>query len=92
LAWLTPGAQGGLITGCALLYLIDTLTPRARARVGLVCIVAMILLTNVAPVDRYFEDTLAAARGAQLVNLHGLLRWIAVAWPFAAIAWFWRRL
>jgi len=25
------------------------------------------------------------------VNLHGLLRWIAVAWPFAAIVWFWRR-
>lgn len=92
LAWLTPGAQGGLIAGCALLYLIDTLTPRSRARLGLVCMVAVIVLTNLAPIDRYFEDTLAAARGAQLVNLHGLLRWIAVAWPFAAIVWFWRRL
>lgn len=92
LAWLTPGAQGGLIAGCALLYLIDTLTPRARARLGLICAMAVIMLTNLAPVDRYFEDTLSAARGAQLVNLHGLLRWIAVAWPFAAMAWFWRRL
>jgi len=91
LAWLTPGAQGGLIMGCALLYLIDTLTPRARARVGLICLVMVIALTNLAPPDRYFEDTLAAARGVQLVNLHGLLRWIAVAWPFAAIVWFWRR-
>ena len=90
-AWLTPGAQGGLIAGCALLYLIDTLTHRARARLGLFCAAAMIVLTNLAPVDRYFEDTLSAARGAQLVNLHGLLRWIAVAWPFAALAWFWRR-
>lgn len=92
LAWLTPGAQGGLIMGCALLYFIDTLSARARARIGLVCVSAMILLANLAPLDRYFEDTLAVARGAQLVNLHGLLRWIAVAWPFAAFAWLWRRL
>lgn len=92
LAWLTPGAQGGLIAGCALLYFVDTLSPRARARFGLLCALAVVILTNIAPLDRYFEDTLAAARGAQLVNLHGLLRWIAVAWPFAAVAWFSRRL
>ncbi len=92
LAWLTPGAQGGLVAGAALLYFADTLGPRSRALFGMACAVAVIVMVNLAPVDRYFENSLAAVRGAQLVNLHGLLRWIATLWPIAAIAWFWRRL
>jgi VanZ family protein len=92
LAWLTPGAQGGLLAGLALIYLTEPLGRRPRLLFGMVCALLVILLVNLSPVDRYFENSLAAARGAQWVNLHGLLRWLAVLWPFAAIAWLWRRL
>lgn len=92
LAWLTPGAQGGLLAGLALIYLSEPLDRRPRLVFGIVCALGVIVLVNLAPVDRYFEDSLSAARGAQWINLHGLLRWLAVLWPFGAIVWLWRRL
>jgi hypothetical protein len=89
LAWLTPGVQGGLVVGAALLYGLETLRPRGRAVAAIVATVAGTLLVNLAPEDPYFESTLAGLRMAQLENLHGLLRTASVAWPALAIAWFW---
>jgi VanZ family protein len=88
LAWLTPGAQGGLVVGIALLYALDTLGVQARALAGAICAVVGLLLVNLAPEDPYFESTLAGVQTGQLVNLHGLLRVVATIWPVLAIAWF----
>jgi VanZ family protein len=88
-AWLTPGAQGGLVVGVLLLYGIATLPPRARARCALLLLAASLLLVNFAPPDRYFETTATGLGGGQLFTLHALLRFISMAWPFAAIAYFW---
>jgi VanZ family protein len=90
-AWLTPGAQGGLVVGTALLYGLETLGARARAACGLAAAAAGFVLVNVAPQDRYFETTLAGVQAGQLVNLHGLLRAVSFVWPMLAIVWFWRR-
>ena len=90
-AWLTPGAQGGLVVGAALLYGVETLGRRARAACAAVAAALGLLLVNVAPADRYFETTLAGMQAAgRLANLHGSLRLLSLAWPFLAIAWFWR--
>jgi VanZ family protein len=91
LAWLTPGAQGGLLVGAAALYGLETLSPRARATIALTLLAVGTMLVNLAPPDRYFEDALAGISAGRLVNLHGLLRLIAVVWPLIALAWFWRR-
>lgn len=90
-AWLTPGAQGGLVVGAALLYGLETLGARARAACGLAAAIAGWVLVNVAPQDRYFETTLAGVQAGQLANLHGLLRTVSFVWPILAIVWFWRR-
>jgi VanZ family protein len=91
LAWLTPGAQGGLLVGTVALYGLETLSPRARATIALTLLAVGTMLVNLAPPDRYFEDALAGISAGRLVNLHGLLRLIAVVWPLIALAWFWRR-
>lgn len=90
-AWLTPGAQGGLIVGTALLYGLETLGPRSRAALGLAAALAGAVLVNIAPEDPYFDSMVAGLRAGQLSNLHGLLRSVSVVWPVLAIAWFWRR-
>jgi len=91
LAWLTPGAQGGLVVGAALLYGLETLGPRTRA----VCAVALtavgMLLVSLAPVDHYFQTTVAGMQSGQLLNLHAVLRTVSLVWPMLAIVWFWRR-
>lgn len=92
LAWLTPGAQGGLVVGLVLLYGIETLGARSRAAVAMLTALAGALLVNVAPGDRYFETMLAGGPGAgPLSNLHGVLRAASIAWPLLAVAWFWSR-
>ena len=91
LAWLTPGAQGGLLVGTAILYGLETLSPRARATIALTLLAVGTLLVNLAPPDRYFEDALAGFSAGRLANLQGLLRVIALVWPLIALAWFWRR-
>lgn len=90
-AWLTPGAQGGLLVGAIALYGLETLSPRARATIALTLLAIGTLLVNLAPPDRYFEDTLAGFSSGRLINLQGLLRVIALVWPLIAMAWFWQR-
>lgn len=90
-AWLTPGAQGGLLVGAIALYGLETLSPRARATIAVTLLAIGTLLVNLAPPDRYFEDTLAGFSSGRLINLQGLLRVIALVWPLIAMAWFWRR-
>lgn len=90
-AWLTPGAQGGLVVGAALLYGLETLGPRLRATVGIVAALAGATLVNLAPDDRYFDSMVAGVQAGQLSNLHGLLRMVSFLWPALAVAWFWRR-
>jgi VanZ family protein len=91
LAWLTPGAQGGLVVGAALLYALETLSDRSRAVLAIALAGLSLMLVNLAPDDRYFESTLQSARAGQLINLHGVLSGVAMVWPLAAIAWFWGR-
>lgn len=91
-AWLTPGAQGGLVVGAALLYALETLRSRARAAAAVLLALVGLALVNLAPEDRYFDSTLASAQAGQWVNLHGLLRLVSTLWPLAAIAWFWVRM
>lgn len=90
-AWLTPGAQGGLVVGTALLYGLETLGPRARATLGLLAATGGWLLVNLTPEDRYFDTMVAGMQAGQLSNLHGVLRAVSFVWPMLAIVWFLRR-
>jgi len=91
LAWLTPGAQGGLVLGVVMIYGFGTLSPRARARSALALVAAGWVLVNIAPSDGYFESTSGGLPRGHLVNLHALLAFASMSWPVAALVYFWRR-
>jgi VanZ family protein len=89
-AWLTPGVQGGLVVGTALLYGLETLGERARSACALAAVAAGAVLVNFAPPDAYFATTGRGSSGA-LLNVHGLLGAVSLAWPVVAVVWFARR-
>ncbi|MGD9942630.1 MAG: VanZ family protein [Burkholderiaceae bacterium] len=91
LAWLTAGAQGGLVAGVILLGLVGWMRRRARLWLTIGAIAAATLLYNLALPNAYYLSMRAGWNQGVWVNFHGLLLGLAAIWPFAALAWcFWR--
>lgn len=88
LAFLTPGAQGGIVVGIVALYGFATMRRRTRAACAILLIALGVLLVNLAPVGAYFDSMLAAAAPARLANLQSLARFCAQAWPLLALGYF----
>lgn len=87
LAWLNAGAQGGLLAGIVALLLLGWVGRRARLWLAIVTLAGATLLFNLAPPNAYYLSMRAGWGGGAWTNFHGLLRAVATAWPFAAIAW-----
>jgi len=87
LAWLTAGAQGGLLAGGLLLALSLWWRPRPRLLTAIVAIGCATTLHNLSPTNVYFQSSMAAWDQGQWANVNGLLRALAIVWPFAAIGW-----
>jgi VanZ family protein len=87
LAWLSAGAQGGLLVGVLLLALSAWWRPRWRMVAAMLALSCATALNNLAPPNVYFDFTLAAWDQGGWANVNGLLRALALVWPFAAIAW-----
>ncbi len=92
LAWLSAGAQGGLLAGALLLTLTVWWQPRSRLLAAIAALICATLLANLSPPNVYFLSTMASWRQGGWVNLNGLLRALAIVWPFAAIGWCFLRL
>ncbi|MCD6732373.1 MAG: VanZ family protein [Burkholderiaceae bacterium] len=87
LAWLNAGAQGGLLAGVVALLLLGWVGRRARLWLAIAALAAATLLFNLAPPNAYYLSMRMSWGGGAWTNVHGLLRALATAWPFAAIAW-----
>ena len=85
LAWLTPGAQLGLLIGGALLALILLLPSPIRIALAGVALMAGTALVNLTPPNPYSEAALATWRQGHFLNFNGLTRWVASLWPFVAL-------
>lgn len=91
LAWLSAGTQGGMLAGALLLVLGAWWRPRARLLTAIAALAIATVLHNLLPPNVYFESTIAGWQQGGWTNVNGLLRALAVVWPFAAIAWaLWR--
>lgn len=86
-AWLSAGAQGGLVTGAVALAVLSAGRRIARLRVTLAALLLTSLLTSVFPPDAYHDSTLRVWNQGAWRNFNGLLQGLAMLWPFAAIAW-----
>jgi VanZ family protein len=87
LAWLTPGAQLGLVAG-ALLALAALRLPRiVRLALAAALLMAATVLVNLSPPNPYLAATLKVWEQGHFLNFNGLTRLVSAAWPFAALVY-----
>ena len=85
LAWLTPGAQIGLVAGAAAAGLALRLPRTGRLVLCAVLLMAATVLVNLSPPNPYFAATLKVWEQGHFLNFNGLTRLVSTAWPFAAL-------
>ncbi|HKO67069.1 MAG TPA: VanZ family protein [Burkholderiaceae bacterium] len=83
LAWLTPGAYGGLALGL-LSLLPASAAPRAwSARFAMLALIALVVAVSLVPENPYYVDAISAWRQGKLLNFNALAHWLSVLWPYA---------
>jgi len=85
LAWLTPGARLGLLSGTVLLSLMLMLPAALRIALAGLLLMAAAVLVNLAPPNPYSAAALATWRQGHFLNFNGLTRLAASFWPFIAL-------
>ena len=87
LAWLTPGAQYGLVTGLVVVLFAVSMPRTARLAVAAVLLMAATVLVNLAPPNPYLVATLKLWQQGHFLNFNGLTRLVSALWAFAALAY-----
>jgi VanZ family protein len=81
LAWLTPGAVGGLALGLLSLAAASGGRRVWQARFALIAALALIAAVNVVPENPYHLAQLQEWRQGRLLNFNALAHWLAMLWP-----------
>lgn len=89
LAWLTPGAEMGLLGAGAFLAISLALPATLRLMLAAVALIAGTVLVNLAPPNPYSIAALAAWRQGHFLNFNGLTRLVATLWPFLTLPFLW---
>ncbi len=87
LAWLTPGAEGGLLIGLIMLAGLAFAPQAAQRRLAVVTLVLSLVVVNTIPDNPYFVSTLQAWQQGKFLNFNGAAQFLGMAWPFIAL-WF----
>ena len=87
LAWLTPGAQLGLLAGIVAAAAAVALPRTARLVLAAMLLLAATVLVNLAPPNPYLAASLKVWRQGHFLNFNGLTRLVAAAWPFLALGY-----
>ena len=87
LAWLTPGAQLGLLVGVVLALLALALPRTARLALAAVLLMAATVLVNLVPPNPYLAATLKVWQQGHFLNFNGLTRLVSALWPFMALGY-----
>jgi VanZ family protein len=83
LAWLTPGAFGGIALA-ALSLAASTGGTRARqARLAWVALLGLLLAVNTVPENPYHLAQMQEWRQGRLLNFNALAGWLSALWPLA---------
>jgi VanZ family protein len=87
LAWLTPGAQLGLLVGVVVALVAIALPRTARLALAAVLLMAATVLVNLVPPNPYLADTLKVWQQGHFLNFNGLTRLVSALWPFMALGY-----
>lgn len=85
LAWLTPGAQTGLLIALGVLAVTLLLPAVPRLMLAALALMAGSVLVNLAPPNPYSMAALATWRQGHFLNFNGLTRLVATLWPFLTL-------
>jgi VanZ family protein len=85
LAWLTPGAQMGLLFALIFLSVAIALPATARIMLCALALMAGTVLVNLAPPNPYSQAALAVWKQGHFLNFNGLTRLVATLWPFLTL-------
>ena len=86
-AWVTPGAEGGLLIGVIMLAGLATAPPVAQRRVAALALITSLAAVNLAPANPYFLSTLQTWVQGRFLNFNGAAQFLSLAWPFITL-WF----
>lgn len=87
LAWLTPGAKGGLLIGAMMVGGLAYAPPVAQRRLAALALILSFIAINLVPANPYFVATLQAWTQGKFLNFNGAAHFLSIFWPFFAL-WF----
>jgi VanZ family protein len=87
LAWLTLGAQLGLLIGVVAALAAIALPRTARLALAAVLLMAATVLVNLTPPNPYLADSLKIWQQGHFLNFNGLTRVVSALWPFMALGY-----
>ncbi|MGZ8273446.1 MAG: VanZ family protein [Burkholderiaceae bacterium] len=83
LAWLTPGAYGGLAIGGLTTLAASAGPVHWRPRFALVALGAALVGANFVPHNPYYLANMQDWRQGALLNFNALTGWLSALWPYA---------
>lgn len=89
LQWLTPGTAFGLAAGAAGLVLLVRLPRRGRTIAAMLCIIAGVVIVNIAPGNPYqtLPPFKLSPQQTHLMNFSHIMRLLSGLWPLLAAAY-----
>ena len=84
-AWLTPGAQGGLLISVIMLYGFSFAPSQAQRRLAILLLLISLALINLIPSNPYFLVTMQSWVQGKFLNFNGAAQFLSVMWPFVAL-------
>lgn len=85
-AWLTPGAEIGLLAGTIATLLALLCSLRWRRYLAIALLISSIYLVNAAPSNPYFIATLQTWVQGKFLNFEGAAQFLSLCWPLIALA------
>ena len=87
LAWVTPGALGGLALAALFLIVAVKGRPTTLAWASSLCLCILIAAVNCVPVNPYHAAWLEQWSPGKLRHFSAAAAWLSTAWPYAMLAW-----
>lgn len=87
LAWLTPGAKGGLLLGAMMVAGLSYAPPVVQRRLAAASLLLSFAMVNMVPANPYFVATLQAWVQGKFLNFNGAAHFLSLFWPLIAL-WF----